>query len=287
MYKLYEKVPKTREYMYGSRLVNNMENPFLEAPCFLCISAQHDNSLASKSNFGVTKEGMRMARLRVRGQKNAGFTLKDFPVKFLSIELDKKDEDKKMTSEERIGAFVNQYLLPLIAKEGQKIDCTQAMKNMRNVNVMSYCDGTLLVQAIENCLVSKMQELGYTVEECRKIQSQMCVFPISTNRLTATQKSTCISFKDINDIEVNDNVTQKEKQTVLESQIGESIFVYSDNEIAYLFSGDGDHSLKKYTRAGMGVPVCLSSAISKALENSILNHLSKDFLPITARTTYS
>ena len=270
MYKLYEKVPKTREYMYGSKLINNMENPFLEGPCLLCISGQYDNSLASKSNFGVTKEGMRMARLRVRGQKNAGFTLRDFPVKFLSIELDKKDEDKKMTSEERIEAFVNQYLLPLITKEGQKIDFNQAKKNIRNVS-----------------LVSKMQELGYTVEECRKIQSQMCVFSISTDRLTGTQKSTCISFKDINDIEVNDNVTQKEKQTVLESQIGESIFAYSDSEIAYLFSGDGAHSLKKYTRAGMAVPVCLSSAISKALENSILNHLSKDFLPITARTTYN
>lgn len=124
MYKLHEKVPKTREYMYGSKLINNMENPFLEGPCLLCISAQYDNSLASKSNFGVTKEGMRIARLRVRGQKNAGFTLKDFPVKFLSIELDKKDEDKKITPEERVTAFVNQYLLPLIAEEGQKIDCT-------------------------------------------------------------------------------------------------------------------------------------------------------------------
>lgn len=287
MYKLYEKVPKTREYMYGSKLINNMENPFLEGPCLLCISGQYDNSLASKSNFGVTKEGMRIARLRVRGQKNAGFTLKDFPVKFLSIELDKKDEDKKITPEERVTAFVNQYLLPLIAKEGQKVECTQAMKNMRNVNIMSYCDGTLLVQDIESSLVRNMQELGYTVEECEKIQSQMCIFPVSTNRLNGMQKSTCISFKDINDIEVNDNVTEEERQAVLDSQIGESIFAYSDNEVAYLYDGDGKHSLKKYTTTGRTISVCLSSAISKALENSILNHSGKDFMPITVRTTYN
>lgn len=101
------------------------------------------------------------------------------------------------------------------------------------------------------------------------------------------QKSTCISFKDINDIEVNDNVTEEERQAVLDSQIGESIFAYSDNEVAYLYDGDGKHSLKKYTTTGRTISVCLSSAISKALENSILNHSGKDFMPITVRTTYN
>lgn len=287
MYKLYERVPKTKQYMHGSRLIDNDEKPFLDGPCLLCISAQHDNAMASKSNFGVTKEGMKMARLRVRGQKNAGFNLKDFPVKFLSLELDKNDESRKMTSEERIDSFVTQYLVPLIANDGQKIDSIQAMKNMRNVNMMSYCDGTLLVQAIEKNLINKMQELGYTDEECKKIQSQMCMFPISTDRLTGTQKSTCVSFKDINDTEVNDNVTIEESQKVSESPIKERVFKYSNNEIAYLFCGDGDHSLKKYTQVGMAMPVCLSSAVSKALENSIINSSGEDFVPITARTTYS
>ncbi len=287
MYKLYERVPKTKQYMYGSRLIDSDRNPFLDGPCLLCISAQHDNAMASKSNFGITKEGMKMARLRVRGQKNAGFSLKDFPVRFLSLELDKKDEDKKMTSEERIDAFVTQYLLPLIAKDGQRIDCIQAMKNMRNVNMMSYCDGTLLVQDIERNLINKMQDLEYTDEECKEIQSQMCMFPISTDRLTGTQKSTCISFKDINDTEVNDNVTLEERQKVSESTIGESIFEYSSNEMAYLFNGGGDHSLKRYTRVGIAMPVCLSSALSKALENSILNSSGETFVPITARTNYS
>ena len=56
--------------------------------------------------------------------------------------------------------------------------------------------------------------------------------------------------------------------------------------MAYLISGDGTHSLSKYTSDGVAMPVCLSSAISKALENSILNSSGKDFVPITARTTY-
>ncbi len=286
MYRLYEKVPKTKQYMYGSKLIDSEENPFLDGPCLLCISAQHDNKMASKSNFGVTKEGMKMARLRVRNQRNAGFGLKDFPVKFLSIELDRKDEDKNVTSEERIDAFVTQYFLPLIEKNGQKMDCVQAMKNMRNVNMMSYCDGTLFVQKVEEILINKMQELGYTDEESKKIQSQMCMFPIATNRLIGTQKSTCISFKDINDSEVDDNVTLEERKKISESVIGESVFKYSDNEVAYLFNGDGEHKLKKYTCEGKAMPVCLSSALCKALENSILNYSTKSFVPITARTTY-
>ncbi len=284
MYKLYEKVPKTKENMYGSRLVDSTENPFLESPCLLCISAQHDNTVASKSNFGVTKQGLKMARLRVRGQKNAGFNLKDFPVKFLSIQLDRKDEDEKVTTEERVDEFVTQYLLPLVSSDSKKIDYNQAMKNMRNVNIMSYCNGTLLVQNIEKALISKMQELGYTDEECEKIQSQMCMFPISTDKLNGTQKSTCISFKDINDFEVNDNVTQEEVQTVLKSPTGESTFRYSDNEIACLFNGNGNHGLKQYTKTDNIMSVCVSSAISKALENAIINSLNSEFVPITART---
>ena len=77
MYKLYKRVPKTKDFMYGVKPIEESENPFLEGPCLLCISGQYDNSLAKKSNFGVVKEGMKMARLRVRGQKNAGFDVKE------------------------------------------------------------------------------------------------------------------------------------------------------------------------------------------------------------------
>ncbi len=285
MYNLYEKVPKTKECLHGSKLVEDNENPFLEGPCLLCISGLYEDTLVPESNFGVTKEGMKMARVRVRGNKNAGFSLKDFPVKFLSIMLNVKDEKGNSSSKDKIDTFFDKYFMPLISKNGQRIDCIQAMKNMRNINIMSYCAGNLLSQSLEEYLISRMKELGYTDEECIKIQSQMCMFPIATDTLSGIQKSTCISFKDINDEEVNYNVTQEERQKVLESSIGERVFTYSKNEIAYLFNGDGVHSLKKYTRVGKALPVCLSSAISKALENSIANYSGDLFIPISARTT--
>ena len=284
MYKLYEAIPKSKDNLVGQREVEETENPFLDAPCLLCISAGGIGF--DKNVFGTTKQGMEMARMRIRGQRNAGFSLKDFPVKFLSIKLDTKSQVGKMTEEERIDTFVTQYFLPLVSSNGARIDCIQAMKNLRNVNMMSYCDGTLVMQSIESKLLKKMQELGYTDEECEKIQSQMCAFAISTDRLKGIQKSTCISFKDINDIEVSDNVTLEERKKVLESAIGEDFFEHSDTEISYLFNGDGKHDLKKYTHSGKAMSVCLSSAISKALENSILNFSGQNFVPITARTTY-
>lgn len=284
MYKLYEAIPKSKDNLLGQREIEETENPFLDAPCFLSVSAGGIG--IDKNVFGTTKRGMEMARMRIRGQRNAGFTLKDFPVKFLSIKLDTKSQDGKMTEDERIDTFVTRYFLPLISSNGTRIDCLQAMKNMRNLNMMSYCDGTLVVQNIEKNLLNRMKELGYTNEECEKIQSQMCIFPISTNRLNGTQKSTCISFKDINDFEVSDNVTSEERKEVLESPIGEDFFEHSNNEISYLFSGNGEHDLKKYTHSGMAMSACLSSAISKALENSILNFSGENFVSITARTTY-
>lgn len=283
MYKLYETIPKSKDNLVGQREIEKAENPFLDAPCLLCISAGGIG--IDKNVFGTTKRGMEMARMRIRGQRNAGFVLNGFPVKFLSMKLDTKSQNEKITEEERIDAFVTQYFLPLISSDGTKIDCNKAMRSMRNVNMMCYCDGTLVVQAIESKLLNKMQELGYTDEECEKIQSQMCVFPIATNRLTGNQKSTCISFKDINDEEVADNVTSEERNKVDESAIGEGVFEHSNNETEYLFSGDGEHDLKKYTHSGMAMSACLSSALSKALENSILNFGGENFVPITARTT--
>lgn len=282
MYKLYEAQLKNKDNPYGQREITETENPFLDGPCLLCISAGGIG--IDKNVFGTTRQGMKMARMRVREQRNAGFTLKDFPVNFLSIKLDTKSQDRKITEDERINLFVIQYLLPLISSNGTKIDCIQAMKNMRNVNIMSYCDGTLVVQNTEQTLLDKMQELGYSDEECEKIQSQMCMFPIATDRLTGKQKSTCVSFKDINDLEVSENVTPDESQKVTDSSIGEAFFEHSNNEIEYLFNGNGDHDLKKYTHSGMAMSACLSSALSRALENSILNARGESFIPINART---
>lgn len=278
MYQLYEKVPKTKEYIYGSKPIEQETNPFLEGPCLLCISAQNTRE---KSVFGVTKEGMKMARLRVRNEPNAKYDLRKFPVKFLSIRLER--DEQELTEEQNIEIFINTYLVPLISQNGEKIELNKAMKNIRNVNIMSYCDGTLFAQQIEDTLLKQMKNLGYADIECEKIITQLCMFPIATYRLDGSQKSTCISFKDINDEEVYDEINEDYEETVKKSSVGESIIKLSDNELAYLVDGTGAHDIKEYSIAGKALPVSLSSVISKALQNSIENSNSDEFIPINIK----
>lgn len=278
MYQLYEKVPKTKEYIYGSKPIEQETNPFLEGPCFLCISAQNTRE---KSVFGITKEGMKMARLRVRNEPNARYDLRQFPIKFLSIRLEK--DEQELTEEQNIEIFIKTYLEPLISQNGEKVELNKAMKNIRNVNIMSYCDGTLFAQQIEDTLLEQMKNLGYSDIECEKIISQMCMFPIATYRLDGNQKSTCISFKDINDGEVYDEINENYEETVKKSSIGENIIKLSDNELAYLVDGTGVHDIKEYSRTGKALSVSLSSVISKALQNSIENSNSDKFIPINIK----
>ena len=278
MYELYERVTKSSQYPRGVKKVDDGENPFLDGPCLLCITAA---DMMDQSAFGMSKQGMRAARLRVRGEKNAGFSLKDFPVRILALKRER--DEMGLTYKESVEEFTSKYILPLVSKDGKKIDCNSAMRNMRNVNVITYCDGTLTAQISEAMMLQKMQEMGYTQEECEIIQSQMCLFPIATDRINGTQVSTCIEFKDINDDAVNDNVSENDEELVRKSPIGEAL-VFHDNskEVSYYVAADGLHGLKKYHNKGKAFSVCMASVVTKALENSINNSKrTTEFIPVT------
>lgn len=71
------------------------------------------------------------------------------------------------------------------------------------------------------------------------------------------------------------------KETVLASPIHEAFFQYSDIGMSYLYCGDGSHKFKKYAEDGKALPACLTSIIYRALQNSIRNSKSEDFVPIS------
>ena len=237
-YEVYKAKPRDEKNLYGQIKTENVNGP-----CCFCISA---GGIANLTNvFGTTKICMEIGGVWTRGDTCDRFELGTVPVEYLSLTVNTQNKDK--TEEERTDQFVTQYLLPLIANNGRKIDCTQAMKNMRNINMMSYCDGTLVVQAIERNLLNKMQELGYTDEECKKILSQVCVFPIATNQLKGIKMFTYIAFRDFNDIEVkNEETREKEEEELSKSASGVCIIEHADNEMECLFSGNGIHGLGQY-----------------------------------------
>jgi len=190
MYKLIKKVPKSLENKRGSDEIKEGENPF-ESPCLLCLSAQD----MDRHVFGITKNFMAIAGMRIRGNSGAKFDLEDFPVTFLSIQ---KQRDKE-TEEECADTFVDTYFMPLITDSKSKED---AMKKFRNINIMSYCDGTERVIGIVQNLRSKMQERGYSEQDLNDILSQISWVTLSTDRDFRGLGTTCVDFHDFNDTEV-------------------------------------------------------------------------------------
>jgi len=181
--------------------------------------------------------------------------------------------------------FFDKYFRNLLLDgNGNRLDVTSAMRNMRNVNIMCNCNATERVIQLEECIVNSMKEIGYSDEEISSIQSQMCVFPLETGKKLGDFKSTTISFVDTNDREVDLNVGETRRDAIKrfasESIISDTIKALSKNEAIYALAGTGEHGLKKYTREGKAMPVCISRIISNALENSIVNSRENDFNPI-------
>lgn len=285
MYILYKKVPKSESNLRGVEQVMEDENPFMDGPCLLCVSAQYDNSIAKKSNFGIVKEAMKMMRMRVRNIYNAGFDLDGFPVTLLAMEKDNNGTDRNARSFQLVNQFINKYIAPLISENDQKIDVTQAMKKMRNVNIMTYCDGTLFTQELEDTLLEKMEVIGYSSEEAKQIQSQMAILPIATMRLYGDNKSTIVSFKDINDGEIRlpgDDITPEVQRIIEEAPNKEVLFRRKERDYRFCYSGDGAHRLKKYTTDGVAVPSCIGAAFGYVLENAIENSRSDTLIELKA-----
>jgi len=263
MMTMYERTNKSIDNLYGSREIEKGENPFTK-PCLLCLSAQE---VVDKSVFGIAKAGASLARVRTRENYNAGFDIDDVPISFLASRLS--------TKEEEIKEFVDTYFVPLIERDGHKIDVNSACKAFRNINILTYCDGTLKTLLMEAHLTDRMKELGYTLEEIEEIMRQIVIVPIATDRVLGVEKCSVVAFKDVNDTEVS---TEKDAH-LLGSQESEEFISYSPTVYQYSYKGDGDHSLKKYSTRD-DVMALVTYIIVNALENSVDNYRSHSVIPI-------
>ena len=287
MYRLYEKVPQSDEYEFGLKLLEQSENPFRDGPCLVSMIAI---AMWEKDINGALNQGMEALRLRTNHNENSGIGLEDFQGKILSVAYGEPSEKvgikgKKMSNgisrkENLDDEFTKKYLFPLIEDDGKKIDVLQAMRNMRNVNLMTYCGATGSALRIEECLKNRMNELGYSEQEISQIQSQMCVICYATdikmNREFVDKKkveSTCISVGDVNDPDVSASQSIREKSKA-------SGPIYYD-EGYYFHYGNGEHSLKGYILQDPSLSAVISSVLTKAVSNSIENTKSTEFKPIT------
>ena len=272
MYHLYKKVPKTIEYPNGSKELTE-ENPF-EKPSMLCVAAVD----VPKSVFGITKAFMRMAGMRVRGAQGARIDAESFPVSFISMRDDYTDRDN------RDKQFVEKYFMPLIMDENSNYSLDRARKNMRNINIMSYCDGTQKIVYLMEEFKRQMEEKGIPVEEIDSILSQIALITFSTDREIRSIGTTTIDFHDINDNEVENNpehISEHMIDEVEASDIKEKLFI-NPNAITgeYLISGTGTHTTTQFLYEGKALPIVVSQVVHNTLENSILNSKQDKLIPI-------
>ncbi len=286
MYRIYKKVPNTNEYKHGLKKLSEDENPFLGTPCLLSLIPV---TMWEKEVNGSLNLGMEALKLKTNHNTNSGLNLTDFEGNILSF----SSGDTSSYSEEKgfkispIGRsnktdkqFCEKYLFPLIENNGSRISLLQAMKNIRNINILAFCDSTLSAFNFEETLSSHMIELNYTEEEISKILSQMCIITYGSDikrlyEFNAEKKllSTSISLEDSNDpqLHLDKNIKEKIKQN------GPSYY----SEGYFFTSSNTEHSTKNYIIMDTILSTITSSIISKALTNSFENRNSDKFIPIS------
>ena len=82
MYRLYEKVPKSDEYEFGLKLLEQSDNPFKDGPCLISMIAI---AMWEKDINGALNQGMEALRLKTSHNENSGIGLDNFQGRILSI----------------------------------------------------------------------------------------------------------------------------------------------------------------------------------------------------------
>ena len=283
MLELYKKINKSIEYPKGARKILEGENPFLEGPCLLCLCPQ---SRDDKSIFGLTKMGIRMARVRTKGYNGAKISLDEVPVSFLTI----KTIDRKNIEEDNVKDFIEKYFKPLFLDGNNLIKTKEmAMKSIRNLNIMSNCDSTKqaidFIEGIEQVLI----ELGYNKSETEEILSQIFLLTFQTEKDLNNCKASVIDFHNISDKEVRINLNNINKEMLrnnINSKNGESVEI-SGKRIEVLIKGEDSHEVKNYIEYGDAMPVIVYNIMSSVLENSIDNYKDNRSKPLLIEELYN
>ena len=275
MVHIYEKKPITHDNEYGIEEIED-KDVFKKGPCVIFILAE--TKLLSSINGAmrlVTNivnpniDNVYDPNRRVLG---LGFGKLGTGSGLFSFFGDYGGEFSEIApTDDELAEFVNNYFLPLISSENKKIDTSVAMKNVRNVNFVTYCDGVKIFKKIEEILETEMQKLKYSDEEIKMIISQVCLAAIVGNSLKEGTKATSLLFADKKDPEF--------KKSLNSFSLNDT-FTKCDNYLGFLVEGDGKHDLRKYMIYDLKLSSAIKTFINNSLENSIFNNKSQNFSPL-------
>ena len=260
MITVFKKIEKNKENLLGIKEIPNVSE--LEKPFLLCLSAQ---DMVDKSVYGIVKIGAQSARVNTNEEMASGFKIDEFPVDFLGVKF-KKDKDTKKEKE-----LLDMLIIPyLFNSEDKSVDYLE--KRARNINIMTYCDGTLDYIRLEKLLVEKLEQLGYSREYVERIVSQISLTAIGTIVDTSELIATTMKFVDVNDDEISNDKTYEIKKELNEKRKKSTcVKETKSNNFTYYYDGSGEHELREYLIDGVLVKPVLCSMVSYFLNKSIQN----------------
>lgn len=267
MITIYKKEEKNIDNPSGITKVSDITT--LNKPFLLCLSAQnnHDNSI-----YGIMREGASIARVFTTNEVASRYKINDFPVDFLGLRYQK--DNRNRTNYEEI---VEDFIYPYLVNNTNNVE--DIIKRARNINFMTYCDGTETYSNIENKLISKLLSKGINGDNIKKIISQISLVAIGTMINISDIMATSVAFIDVNDSEISTNMTENYKKYI---QDRKGIFGKLGKNIIYVYNGNGTHDLKEYLKNDNIVKPAIGGVITYFLENKevlsnndIIERLSK------------
>ena len=267
MFKIIKKCEKSEDNPYGIIEINSLSE--LNKPFLMCLSSIEDDN---NSVFGLIKEGARAARVRTTDELAGGFKIDEMPFDFLGI---KNCEDGLFSS-------LTDVIYSIITKDK---DVDSMIKNARNINFFVYCNATKIYVEMEKRIIERLKIDGISEEDIKKILTQISLVSIASNVKLSHVYATTVLFKDANDGEVYDYVSNisLKKMAINGRQVFIDYLKKENNSIAFAFNGTGEHLLKEYFKDNNIVKSSLCACVSYFVENSIKNNSSHEFEPISIK----
>lgn len=287
MIELYELKQKTCANPRGSSKVTFGANPFMQGPVLLCIGNDPSSRNDAKN---TTRYFANVLRLRTPEAINASISMEGFPVNLVSYNSVKPNDNK----DQEVEAFVNQYLSPLVETNLFRKNSVEAMKNMRNVNIVTFGEGVYEANKIEEKLKERLQRVGYSQDEIGNILSQVFAVFIGAPRIRLDEQFTSVAFSELEDTEIDRSFENPAYFTAFRDQLKynnlhEGFTGISPNFIEYSRYNEGaKHTLKDYYSKGKSFPAIISSVLYEGLNNSVRNRgATEALLPLTLEQVIS
>lgn len=281
MIELYELKEKTCANPHGSNKVTFGANPFMQGPVLLCIGNDPSSRNDAKN---TTKHLANVVRLRTPEAINASISMEGFPVNLVSYNSVKPNDNK----DQEIEAFVNQYLSPLVETNLFRKSSVEAMKNMRNVNIVTFGEGVYEANKIEEKLKERLQRVGYSQDEIGNILSQVFAVFIGAPRIRLDEQFTSVAFSELEDTKIDRSSENPAYFTAFKDQLKynnlhEGFRGISPNFVEYSRYNEGaNHTLEDYYSKGKSFPAIISSVLYEGLSNSVRNcDATEALLPLT------